>query len=101
MKSRRRRAGEEADERSAVMLQLHAQILAEAEEAAATMRLLVRRTDRRLWELIWHLDIEPLEQVIEWERALLRTGVRIGLGPEQQLVGEDCWSPCDRSPLAA
>jgi ABC-type dipeptide/oligopeptide/nickel transport system ATPase component len=29
------------------------------------MRMLARRTDRRLCELIWHLDIEPPEREIE------------------------------------
>jgi hypothetical protein len=30
------------------------------EEAASLMRVLLRRTDRRLHQLIWHLDIGPL-----------------------------------------
>ena len=34
------------------------QVVADEEEAAARMRMLTHRTDRRLWELIWHLHIE-------------------------------------------
>ena len=58
-------------EDEAGLRRLALQLLGDAEEGVALMRLLIYRTDRRLRERIWHEDIEPLEREIDHCRALL------------------------------
>jgi hypothetical protein len=56
----------------AVVARLSLESMADMQEAATNMRLLARDSDRRLWERIWHFEIEPLEQEIERQLARWR-----------------------------
>ncbi len=65
MATGRQKGSEEASYR------LTLRVLVDIQEAVAIMWSLAWRTDSRLWELIWHLDIEPLQREVEHYRALL------------------------------
>ena len=86
--------GQEASADETALEFLVFQALADLDEAVNRMRMLLRRSDKRLQELIWHLDIEPLERESAEYRAhlLSRLGQRRRSEPSKQR-GEGGWIP--------